>query len=310
MKIGVVDIGSNTVRIVVYKIDEDGKKAEEKVNERQFVGVIEYVERDVLTYEGIVKLTEALRAVKELAEAIKCDDVFWFATASLRNLKNERDIVFKIKNELDIDIDIISAEEEVFFDYIGMKTYIKEKDGMGLDLGGGSGQMFSFSRDGIVNSDSFKIGSLITYKNFVSGLLPKKKEIKKIKEYVKGELLKNKAFKGVGYEKLYAIGGTARAGAKLHRALIGGEGNISDYQLTVLQIDEIIKTIYKMDVKGISFICHIIPERVYTIIPGLIVLRTICKYIGTEKIQTIKGSVREGYLWERILKKNFSSTEN
>ena len=305
MKIGVVDIGSNTVRIVVYKIDDERKKAEETINERQFIGLIEYVENGVLPYEGIIKLTEALTAIKELSEAIKCDGVFWFATASLRNLKNERDVIFKIKNELDIDIDIISSEEEVFFDYVGMQTYIKDKKRIGLDIGGGSGQMFSFSEKGIVNSDSFKIGSLITYKNFVGGLLPKKKEIKKIKEYVKEELLRNKDFKDMGYEKLYAIGGTARAGAKLHRSLVGGEGNISDYQLTVSQIDEIIKTIYKMDVKGVSFICHIIPERVYTIIPGLIVLRTICRYIGSEKIQTIKGSVREGYLWERILKKNF-----
>ena len=99
MKIGVVDIGSNTVRIVVYKIDDERKKAEETINERQFIGLIEYVENGVLPYEGIIKLTEALTAIKELSEAIKCDGVFWFATASLRNLKNERDVIFKIKNE-------------------------------------------------------------------------------------------------------------------------------------------------------------------------------------------------------------------
>ena len=304
MKIGTVDIGSNTVRIVVYDVDEKEKNACEVVNERHFIGLIEYVEKGVLVYEGILKLTETLGIIKEFAEIIKCENLYWFATASLRSLKNEKDILLKIKNELDIDIDIISEEEEVFFDYIGMRKYIKEKAGAGVDLGGGSGQLFSFSEGKITNSDSFKIGSLITYKNFVDGLLPKKKEIKKIKNYVKEELSTNKRFKDSGYEKLYAIGGTARAGAKLHRALIGGNGTISDYQLSLEQIDSIIDTIYKMDVKGISFICHVIPERVYTIIPGLIVLRTICKYIGAEKIQTVRGSVREGYLWEKIMKKN------
>ena len=304
MKIGTVDIGSNTVRIVVYNVDDNEKTAEEVVNERHVIGLIEYVEKGVLIYDGISKLTETLRIIKDFASVIKCDNLHWFATASLRSLRNEKDVLLKVKSELDINIDIISAEEEVFFDYIGMKKYIKEKDGVGVDLGGGSGQLFSFSYGKITNSDSFKIGSLITYKNFVSGLLPKKKEIKKIKKYVKEELMTNKEFKDSGYEKLYAIGGTARAGARLHRALVGGDGIISDYELSLEQIDDIINTIYKMDVKGISFICHVIPERVYTIIPGLIVLKTICKYIGAKKIHTIKGSVREGYLWEKIMKKS------
>lgn len=301
MKIGIIDVGSNTVRIVVYKTDSD--KIKEIVNERYFVGLIEFVKKGILSYEGISKLIEALQSIRELAEVVKCDKIYCFATASLRNLKNENDIIFKIKNETEFNVEIISASEEVFYDYSGIKRYIKEKDGVGLDLGGGSCQLFSFSDNKIVHSDSFKIGSLFIYKNFVNGLLPKKKEIKKIKNYVKEQLSTNLHLKNLGFEKIYSIGGSARAAAKLHKALTGKTGDNSDYQLTVEQIDEIIDTIYKMDVKGISFICHIIPERVYTIIPGLIILRTICKFVGAAKIQTVKGSVREGYLWENIMKK-------
>lgn len=314
MKIGVIDIGSNTVRLVVYRFNqkniENIEDVEKILNESHFVGLVEYIDGNVLTYNGVMKLIEALTAHKELINEIQCDEVYCFATASLRNLKNANDIIFKVKSELDFDVDIISGEQEVHYDYIGVSDCIKEKRGVGLDLGGGSCQIFSFADDNIINSDSFNIGSLVTYKNYVDGLLPTKKEIKKIKKFVKKNLLNNKALKGIGYEKVYAIGGSARAGAKLHKAFVGNDGNASDYILTVEQIDEMIKTIYKMDIKGISFICHVIPERVYTIIPGLIILRTICKYIGAEKIQTVKGSVREGYLWEKILKKNCSSIEN
>ncbi len=301
MKIGIIDVGSNTVRIVVYKTD--GDKIKEIVNERYFVGLIEFVKKGTLGYEGISKLIEALQSIRELAEVVKCDKIYCFATASLRNLKNENDIIFKIKNETEFNVEIISASEEVFYDYSGIKRYIKEKDGVGLDLGGGSCQLFSFSDNKIIHSDSFKIGSLYIYKNFVDGLLPKKKEIKKIKNYVKEQLSTNLRLKNLDFEKIYSIGGSARAAAKLHKSLTGKTGDASDYQLTVEQIDEIIDTIYKMDVKGISFICHIIPERVYTIIPGLIILRTICKFVSSAKIQTVKGSVREGYLWENIMKK-------
>ena len=309
MKIGIVDVGSNTVRIVVYNVENENV-AVEIVNERYFVGLIEYVEKDVLTYEGTLKLIEALQSVKELIDVIKCDNVYCFGTAALRSIKNDEDVLFKVKKDVGFDINIISSQEEIFYDYAGIKKYIDEDFGVGLDLGGGSCQLFSFANDEIINSASMEIGSLITYKKFINGLLPNKKEIKEIKKYVKKQLSKNKDLKKLNYDKVYAIGGTTRAAAKLHRALVGGLGNVSDYKLTVKQIDEIIKTIYKMDVKGISFICHVIPERVYTIMPGLIILKAICKYVGIKEIKTVKGSVREGYLWEKIMTQDSSSTES
>lgn len=308
VKIGIIDIGSNTIRLVVYDIKDEN--FHEIINERYFAGLIEYVENDVLSYEGIDRMMEALKSVKELAYAVRCDRIYCFATASMRGLKNESDILFKVKNELKFDIDIISASEEVFYDYAGIKKNIEANKGMGLDLGGGSCQVFSFANGKITHSDSFKIGSLFIYKNFVDGLLPTKKEIKNIKEFVKKQLKSNKSLKNVGHDTIYSVGGSARAAAKLHRAMIGGMNQVSEYQLSCVQLNDMVKTIYNMDVKGVSFICHVIPERVYTIVPGLIILQSVCKYTGAKGIQTVKSSVREGYLWEKILKESYLSTEN
>lgn len=107
----------------------------------------------------------------------------------------------------------------------------------------------------------------------------------------------------MGFTDIYAMGGTARAAIKLHRVLAGSSPKVkNNYALTVEQIDEMIDTIYDMGKDGIKLLCHVIPERVYTIIPGLIAIKAICQYTGAKGIIAIKSSVREGYLTEKVIK--------
>lgn len=302
MKVGIVDIGSNTIRLVVYDVIDMTYK--EILNQRSFAGIIEYVDDDRLSQTGMDKLVKTLSNIKELTYLVRCDKVFYFATASLRGLNNSIDLLTYIKKELDIDIDIITGEEEAYFDYVSLKNSKITKTGLGIDLGGGSCQVFAFDGDNVEKSNSFRIGSLLLYKTFVSSLFPKEREKKAIKNYVLAELEKSPELKKLGFTDIYAMGGTARAAIKLHRVLAGSSPKVkNNYALTVEQIDEMIDTIYDMGKDGIKLLCHVIPERVYTIIPGLIAIKAICQYTGAKGIIAIKSSVREGYLTEKVIKK-------
>ena len=100
------------------------------------------------------------------------------------------------------------------------------------------------------------------------------------------------------------MGGTARAAIKLHRVLAGSSPKVkNNYALTVEQIDEMMDTIYDMGKDGIKLLCHVIPERVYTIIPGLIAIKPFVRYTG-QGIIAIKSSVREGYTYRKGNLKN------
>ena len=120
MKVGIVDIGSNTIRLVVYDVIDMTYK--EILNQRSFAGLIEYVDDNRLSQTGMDKLVKTLSNIKELTYLVRCDKVFYFATASLRGLNNSIDLLTYIKKELDIDIDIITGEEEAYFDYVSLKN--------------------------------------------------------------------------------------------------------------------------------------------------------------------------------------------
>lgn len=147
MKVGIVDIGSNTIRLVVYDVIDMTYK--EILNQRSFAGLIEYVDDDRLSQTGMDKLVKTLSNIKELTYLVRCDKVFYFATASLRGLSNSIDLLTYIKKELDIDIDIITGEEEAYFDYVSLKNSKITKTGLGIDLGGGSCQVFAFDGDDV-----------------------------------------------------------------------------------------------------------------------------------------------------------------
>ena len=179
MKVGIVDIGSNTIRLVVYDVIDMTYK--EILNQRSFAGLIEYVDDDRLSQTGMDKLVKTLSNIKELTYLVRCDKVFYFATASLRGLSNSIDLLTYIKKELDIDIDIITGEEEAYFDYVSLKNSKITKTGLGIDLGGGSCQVFAFDGDDVEKSNSFRIGSLLLYKTFVSSLFQRKEKRKQLR---------------------------------------------------------------------------------------------------------------------------------
>ncbi|MFR7510911.1 MAG: hypothetical protein ACLUUN_01210 [Muribaculaceae bacterium] len=118
MKVGIVDIGSNTIRLVVYDVIDMTYK--EILNQRSFAGIIEYVDDDRLSQTGMDKLVKTLSNIKELTYLVRCDKVFYLRLPLLEVLTIVL-ICLLILKELDIDIDIITGEEEAYFDYISLK---------------------------------------------------------------------------------------------------------------------------------------------------------------------------------------------
>ena len=89
-----------------------------------------------------------------------------------------------------------------------------------------------------------------------------------LEEYFsKVDFLKNAA-KKLDTKVLYAMGGTARAGAKLHKNMIGSQNSIEGYRFAVKELDIMNTTLRNMKMNGVHFLNRILPERAHTIMPG------------------------------------------
>lgn len=298
MRYGMIDLGSNTIRFVAYDISK--KQYVQLVNEKEFIGIINFIEKGVLIQEGIDRLTDVLGRMAKLSELLRCKELHCFATASLRNIDNSGEVLAVIAEKTGITVELMSGEQEAECDFLGLTYPKKLEKGIGCDVGGGSAQIFTFQDKQLQFSTSLPIGCLRMYDRFVSGVLMTQEEQNILeaflsKQFAEVAFIKNAA-KKLDTKVLYAMGGTARAGAKLHKNMIGSPNSVEGYHFSVKELDIMNTTLRNMKMNGVHFLNRILPERTHTIMPGLVVLKSIAQCCGAKEIIISKNGVRDGYL--------------
>ena len=305
MLYGIVDIGSNTVRLNVYSCKDENISL--IFSKKENLGLIFYIKNGILTNDGIKRLLIVLKEIKEILEYLKIENYSFFATASLRNIANSSYVINIIKNSTSIEIDLLSGEEEGELSFYGSIQTINEENGILIDLGGGSVEIVLFEDKRITQGYSIPVGSLKMYNEYVSEILPNKEECILIKKRTYMEL--NKL--GIDHAKkipfICGVGGSIRAIGKtlLDLNLLDTESDLIDVKLLnelerefdLSKIDHDNKSVY-------NIILHVKPSRIHTLVPALLILDSITSYFGCELLAISKFSVREGYLYKKILKRN------
>ena len=293
MYTGIVDIGSNTIRLIIYNIDKD-KNIEKIFSYKETAGLAGYVEKGLLNPNGIAILNRTLTQIKKITDDLSIPKVWYFATASLRNIDNSDAVLKIIHDELGIDIDIISNEDEGYLSYYAMKSLLNDKlnseNGIIADIGGGSSEIVIFKGNRIIENTSLPIGSLNLHSKFVKGIMPDKKEIKAIKDEINAHL--SKIDNNDTFSELIGVGGTFR----LIPELLENDNKV----FTAHQLDNLIDC-GKTDRNDLAkLILKTKPERIHTALPGMMIAKEIMKKWNVSKVLTDRVSVRDGYLLRKI----------
>lgn len=293
---GVIDIGSNTIRLSVYEYD--GVKIRKLFHKKSTAGLAGYIKDDMMDQAGIDRCCQVLQDFRETTDLLPMDVMEVFATASLRNIRNSEEAVKKINASTGYDINLLSGTEEAEYGYYGIRSMFDLDHGMGIDIGGGSTEITLFSEGKIRYASSFPIGSLKLYRKNVSKIIPTEKEMQAIKKQVKdtvgNDILKNMENCG----DVVAVGGSVRGILKIANTLF----DLSEENLTLdLQQLEMIRQLLRKENKMTRMILQACPDRIHTIIPGLVILMTILKETKERKLKVCPFGVREGYLFKKIL---------
>ena len=294
MKYAIIDLGSNTARLSVYNVNED-KSFKLLFSEKEAAGLVNYVENKVLTEDGILKACEVINNFLKLLEQLSIPETYVFATASLRNIKNTSHACDVIQEKTGTNIDVISGYEEAAFAFSGVLNSKNAQSGIMFDIGGGSSEVLQFENQKIILSKSFDFGCLNLTNMFVKKIFPSKEEMAAIKEKIKS------SFDISGYAKsetLYGVGGTARALLRISNQYYNKNGSC---QIDASEFKSIKKIIFKKDEEAKKLILKACPDRIYTIITGILIIDTLMKKFHSKKILVSNYGVREGYLCQKII---------
>lgn len=299
-----IDLGSNTIRLTVYQCGELYHNRQHPIDiyfhKKTVAGLASYVQDGILSEKGMQRASDVLNNYKRVLRPFGIENVRVFATASLRNIKNRDEAVSFIQEQTGWLVDVISGEEEATYGFIGMTLAMPAKDGILLDIGGGSTEIVVYQDGNILNACSLPIGSLNLFSQYVYGLLPTLEEKDAISNRVLEEVQQVHLDIPFRHPVICGVGGTVRATARLNNEVFRRTSDNTSIQTRNLKY--MTKQINGERNHFVTTILKTAPERIHTIAPGMLILRTLSKYFDSKEIIVSGYGVREGYLFGKILR--------
>lgn len=303
MKQPVIDIGSNSIRLTLYAI-EDRQNFKILFREKIMAGLAGYVKDGALSAEGIACACDALLKFRRILEFLNMHEAAVFATASLRNVVNTKEALTQLEAETGFDIELLSGEEEALLGYMGAMRDLDVSGGVFTDIGGASTEIVIFDKGIAQNVASFSLGALSLYRSCVKRILPNSDSRERIEAMLEEEFDGKANFPRGKQSPMIAVGGTSRAVRKLAKRYFGFPEE--HYYITEQQLDLLFNILCLGDRKAIDLILWAGAERIHTLVPGIMILRHIMKYFESDELIVSEYGVREGYLCQRLIKNNTS----
>ncbi len=300
MKYGIIDIGSNTIRLNLYLVT-DNKSIVSLLNKKTVAGLSTYINDGQMTKKGADKLVRVLKSYLSICNHFDIDNVFIFGTAALRNAKNQKEILDYVEKSINHKIDIVSGKDEACLGYLGIQKDFDVNTGYIIDIGGGSVEITIVKDENIVFSTSLTDGHLSLYKKYVERIFPTEREAKKIAKHVRKLLKENKVPKLKKSYPIYGVGGTIRATGNIAMEIFDLPSNSL---LQVNTVKSLEKQLKRVNPETMNMSLQVVPERIHTITPGVIILLEIIKYLDASEINISRNGAREGYLIKNIENEN------
>lgn len=291
--VGVVDIGSNSVRIVIYEgmVRAPAVLFNEKVSCGLGRGIAQTGRMDE---DAVERALAALARYRALADQARVETLHVLATAAAREAENGPDFIGRAQAILRAEIRILTGAEEARYSAFGVISAFRAPDGVAGDLGGGSVEMVDVRDQAIGDGVTLPLGG-IRLQDASGGDL---REAEKIaRKLIAGSKMAD-ACKG---RVFYAVGGTWRAIAKLHMEETGYPLRVTHgYQITPDQAQKFLRKLVEADLDKLKGI-HIISSSRRALLPfGAIVFLEIIRRMKPSAIAFSALGVREGYLFGQL----------
>lgn len=291
--VGVIDIGSNSVRLVVY--EGLARSPSPIFNEKVLCGLGREVQSTgLLAPDAIEKAHAALRRFRALCGTMRVGKLHVLATAACRDAKNGGAFIREARKICQARIDVLSGSQEARLSAYGVVSGIYRPDGVVGDLGGGSVELISVHGTELGAGITLPLGGLALQD--VS-----KQSIKRADKFVKQSLSHARLLRGLHGRTFYAIGGTWRALARLHIWQVGYPLHVMHgYVIPAREALEYAKLVRRVNPETLSQIEVVAPARRPLLAYAALVLEHVIR-IGKPKDVMISAlGVREGLLYSLL----------
>ncbi len=303
-RLAVVDLGSNSFRLVVFHAEGAWWKRTDEVYEPVRIGE-GLAATGRLGEAGMARARAAIEVFAHFAHAAGLDlhdEVDAVATSAIRDAENAEPFLDAARAATGLPIRVLSREEEARYGYLAAINSTTLADGAVVDLGGGSLQLVRVGGRLAGELGSWPLGAVRMTERFLPGDGPAKgKQLRALRAHVADELASAPWLPGGG-RRLVGLGGTVRTlAAAAQRAASVPEFGVQGFCLTAAALDDLVERLADLPPAERSDVAGIKPARADLILAGAVVLRTVLDVGGFDALEATEAGLREGVWFERLL---------
>lgn len=298
-RIGIIDIGSNSIRLAIYELHETGAyrvigEFKESARLSQRIGP-----DGGLPPAEIQNIVRMLSHFKRICDAHGVTDCRAAATAAIRNATNAREIVDALTKQTGFHIEILSGEDEARLGFLGMIQTMDISDGYLVDIGGGSTEISLFRDRKLLRSVSFPFGAVNTTRKFAPDGEFQPEQLNGIRQMVQRALSAHSWISQNPGLPLVGLGGGVRTLSKINQRKRKYSLPIPhNYVISPEDMDELALWLSNLPGERRKKVDGLSKDRYDIIVPGVIILQTVFQATGALQYVVSGAGLRDGLFFE------------
>lgn len=301
-RIQAIDIGTNSVRSVIAEVASDSTYRiidDEKETTRLGAGLLS---TGMLSSESMERTAEALRAFQAIGRNLGVDEVRAIATAAMRTAANGAFFAERLAEELGLDVEIISEEEEGRLVFLSASAHFRlEGASAVVDIGGGSVEVVVSAGAEVEHVISMPLGARILSERFVDEDPISEAAFKRMKRLVRSMLKDRLGNEAMGTRMLVGSGGTVTAIAAMALALEGRrDEGLHGFEVARPIVMQLLAELSRSTAGERRRMPGLAPERVDIILAGALVLAEAMKLTGAPSVFVNARGIREGIVIDTV----------
>ncbi|RFU23290.1 Ppx/GppA phosphatase family protein [Geodermatophilus marinus] len=308
MRLGVLDVGSNTVHLLVVDAHRGAQPAPMH-DERSVLRLSEHVGRDdLLSKEGEKALVKAVRQACDQAEARGCEQLLALVTSAIREARNGLEVLERVRERTGVELQVTSGEEEARLTFLAVRRWFGWSAGrlLVLDIGGGSLELANGLDEDPDVALSLPLGAGRTTRRYLPGAQqgrrPSLRALAELDEHA-ADLLEPaaKELLGAGPPDLVAATSkTFRTLARLTGAAPYSAGLRAERRLTQDGLDQLLGFVARIDSAALAELQGVSPDRAHQIPAGAVVARAAMRALHVPSVRICPWALREGVILRRL----------
>ncbi len=294
MRLGVLDVGSNTIHLQVVDT-HPGARPNPTFNHKEELRLTEYLtEENNISEEGITALRLAIKNAIAHSKSVKTEELLPFATSALREANNGSEIIAAINKDFEIDLQVLTGEEEAKLTFLAARRWFGWSSGrlLVIDIGGGSLEIASGIDESPEVAITLPLGASRLTKSHLQGDPFTAKSVRALRDYIETQLesVLPTLVRHEDSDRAIATSKTLRTLARLCGDWYGGNGK----NITIDSIRKISTRLAEMDSEERTKLPGVSANRARQIVAGALVTESVMRNLDLDNLEICPWALREG----------------